>query len=240
MAQPNHVQKFLHRVFFISVGIGIFVFLFSVLGMKFNENFITFLFEENHFYEILTCVLLAIKIGVIYSSKKTRPLTKTDYFIIFICLFLIGEEISWGWQFHQFSINEFFFKHNVLEEPNIHNLEISNGLMVEAFLYTFFCLLTFGSLLMKKTRGDKFSILYKCFILSLFSIMYFGAYYRSHFNNSHDVVELLNMHEELIEYSIAYFILFTNFNNFNAPAFSEFHFRGFSLKYGIRTFGDTE
>src|SRR5690606_10371881 len=108
----------------------------------------------------------------IFFKKKLKPLSKMDLFIICLCFIIIGEELSWGWQIHQFSIFQFFKQYNSQDEPNFHNLEVFNGLMVEAFFYALFTLTIVGSLLLKKMRINKFNFGFRCFLLFQSGIIY--------------------------------------------------------------------
>ncbi|HLW08464.1 MAG TPA: hypothetical protein VKY45_12980, partial [Marinilabiliaceae bacterium] len=170
---------------------------------------------------------------VIVFNRGLKPLSMIDFCVIAISIFILGEELSWGWQLYQFKVFDFFHLYNSSHEPNIHNIEVADGLMIEAFLYAFFTLFIIATLVVKKWRFNKFNFGFRCFLTFQCALIYGGVLYRLMINNSDHVEMLLDMPEELIEYSIAYFVLFTNFNNFNAASFSEFSVRKLNLEEKI-------
>jgi hypothetical protein len=78
------------------------------------------LVQEDHAVEWATFVLFLVA-GVIrcYHAVRTRRLF--DALVGLFCLFVAGEEISWGQRLVGFTPPEVFLEHNTQQEVNIHN-----------------------------------------------------------------------------------------------------------------------
>lgn len=87
--------------------------------------------NENSFVEIISAILwslasLAFIINLVKDRSRRRNITSLWYiFFILICLAALGEEISWGQHYFDYSAIESLKKISSQGEQNIHNLNLA-------------------------------------------------------------------------------------------------------------------
>jgi hypothetical protein len=113
----------LHKTFialaFLSILLSYSVYLFL------REETVILLGREDNLFENLTC-LSFLAASVLFAINFYH--SRNFFFLLLSIVFFIamGEEISWGQRILKHDTIEFFQKHNVQSEHNLHNLEIIN------------------------------------------------------------------------------------------------------------------
>jgi hypothetical protein len=97
-----------------------FLFLVVTYQVFFHQKFMTFALMEDGIYEYLTAgFFLLASFGFIVKFKECRNFLYLGYFIG--CLFVAGEEISWGQRLLQIIPYDYFLEQNYQQEINFHN-----------------------------------------------------------------------------------------------------------------------
>jgi len=109
------------KVYLLAEFVFLFIGYFSFL--IFDENLIEKIFREDGIFEYFGATFLLISslifVLIFYFKKHIMLLL---FSLIFF--FSFAEEISWGQRMLQIETTDFFNKHNVQNETNIHNLDI--------------------------------------------------------------------------------------------------------------------
>lgn len=138
------------------------IFLFVLSGVVLSriniELFENWYVVEDGVIEWLTVLaLLFSSIMSFYRASILRPCRRPVFIAALIatgvvCLFGVGEEISWGQRVFDFESTEFFKNFNAQGEVNIHNLVINDnlkinkivfGLLLGIFIFLYFVILPF-------------------------------------------------------------------------------------------------
>ncbi len=111
------------------LGLPIVVTLFIVITIIFFPKQIKFIIEqENGIVELGTTVVLlpAIIAGVLcFMRRRLLPVKWLGYWLLLVtlgCVYIAGEEISWGQHLLSWGTPEYFQKLNDQNETNIHNM----------------------------------------------------------------------------------------------------------------------
>ncbi len=127
-------EKVILSIVFLLIVIGV---ILSRVDLPFFEGFYV---REDGFIEWLTIV--ALLCGAFLCFYRTFKL-KSQRSLMFVLgtvlmglafVFGVGEEISWGQRILNIESSEFFMKHNVQREINIHNL-IVNGRKINKIIF---------------------------------------------------------------------------------------------------------
>ena len=139
----SNIEKILWAVLIIMASLGVF-WAFS------DPQFFTERFNrEDGIVEYGTVWVLIASAGVMFWRWRQPPFgwrsTVTAWTLILACVFVAGEEISWGQRLFDLETTEYFKEHNDQEELNLHNLKIGDiklnklifgaGLTVALLLY---------------------------------------------------------------------------------------------------------
>ena len=97
---------------------------------------------ENEFgaVEILTAILLIPAAGLAWASARifwrngARIVSALLVAFALGCIFLLGEEISWGQHYFNWSSPEYFQTHNRQSETNLHNMPYFNKNLLKWFV----------------------------------------------------------------------------------------------------------
>lgn len=207
MTMLQSVDKKIDLFFYTTLVIGVILFILTLLSITIPPSLMNFVFDENCLFETAGCLFLLIKIVRLVSDKNEKKSKLLNWFMIFTLVFIIGEEISWGNHFFDYKVSSEFLAMNMQSETNIHNIRIGNGLYVEALLYTGFAIFMVYLFISKKVQDYRLSII----VLLQVIFLYLGVLYRVFVHDSDLVVENLDLSEELLEYTVYYFLLKTDF-----------------------------
>ena len=116
----------LWKILWLWLPLTFFVFL-AALSVTINPQYYAHIVEENGLLEILQ--FLAAAAGFLIALSILRTLDFKTQRLLFIwvatgalgCLFVAGEEISWGQQFFQWTTPDFWLGINDQQETNLHN-----------------------------------------------------------------------------------------------------------------------
>ena len=84
---------------------------------------------------LLAIVVIAIRNIIRLHSKRNWLFSATMFFLALLCLFVAGEEISWGQRIFQIESSDFFKENNAQAETNFHNLVIG-GVKVNRLIFS--------------------------------------------------------------------------------------------------------
>lgn len=200
-----------HRLFLASLILGYVLTLMIDWNFFVPDAYLEFLFEENHFFEIVSTVFLFAKVVIILREKGSfKNLNKLERAILFFCIFLIGEENSWGYHLFKYPLGSFFSLKNLRQETNIHNIEIYNGLMVEAIFYCSLGLFILRSFFKKEFREYNYSLQLRIIIFVQFLVQFTDANLDNISYTFSEAYSTLRMNEELWEYTVSYYLLTMN------------------------------
>tara|TARA_R110002072_G_scaffold534_3_gene3650 strand:+ start:16673 stop:17371 length:699 start_codon:yes stop_codon:yes gene_type:complete len=138
-------RKILEKIAFLMI------FTLVFLGIYFSRTDLPFFegtyVKEDGLLEWLTVIALLVGIIMnIYRARILSPFRSSRfifglYFMAFVFLFGLGEEISWGQRiiqsFSDFQVPEFFIKYNSQQEMNLHNLQFSGTKINKLIFGTF-------------------------------------------------------------------------------------------------------
>lgn len=202
----ENIKDLGHKLFFASLILGYILSVLVSWNIHVPEDLLFFLFEENYFFEVISCVFIAAKIIFILKKKGFKGLTKLDYLFIGVGIFIIGEENSWGFHFFDYPLGSFFLNRNIQHETNIHNLILYNGIPFEALMYIAAVVFIARTFLKKEFRELSISFKLRVLILVQYVFLIINVCLGEFFNDVW-TFDPADMNEELLEYTISYFAL---------------------------------
>ncbi len=185
--------------------------IFTIIATKYIPDYEFLLKQmshENSFFESVgTIALFLIFFYGIYALKRYRfnRYEKIGIVIFSILSFLAGmEEISWGQQIFHFPTSEYFAKHNIQDETNLHNLIDGNlfSSIVYSSVYTF---LVFIPLIYKIfPKLDRFKFMrYFDIEPNIILVVLFGSTFQLYFYNDMGVIiDMITLFLALILFGI--------------------------------------
>ncbi len=101
----------------------VFIFYFDT----YDKSVLKYYIHEDNFSENITVALYFISsLGFLLSFKINKQY-KLYLFLSFLCLFISGEELSWGQRIFNIQTPEVLSQANVQNETNFHNLKYFSG-----------------------------------------------------------------------------------------------------------------
>lgn len=110
------------------------------------------LLQEDHAIE-WTTFWLFLAAGAVGVARAIPPRRLFDLLVGVFCIFVAGEEISWGQRLVGYAAPEFFLRANVQQEVNLHNLPQS----LQPGLFLMLALAGYGVLLPAATQVSSFA-----------------------------------------------------------------------------------
>lgn len=96
------------------------VVLFAVAAHRFAPDLYERSMQEDRFIEWLT-VTIFFSAAVILMPRAIRERRWFDFLVALFCLFVAGEEMSWGQRLLGYTPPSIFLEHNTQQEANLHN-----------------------------------------------------------------------------------------------------------------------
>ena len=131
-------------------------------GVKYafcKESFFYNFWLENGFVEILQVILLIL--SIIYILKSYNKILEKKFISIFLIFkvlalfYYLGEEISWGQHFFNWSSPEWFLKNNNQNETNLHNITNLLDQLPRSLVLVWCTLIPISTFFLKKFRNFK-------------------------------------------------------------------------------------
>lgn len=128
------------------LGVVLLIVLVGITSFYVNRDwFLSEYVVEDGFIEYITLIPLLVAAGTAlvyrnrFSDAKSRYFKMLMVMVFASCLFVAGEEISWGQRLFNVQSSEFFLQNNVQAETNLHNMQIGdvkiNKLVFSKMLY---------------------------------------------------------------------------------------------------------
>jgi len=95
--------------------------LFVILAVKFPQLYILATYEDLLGEWTQVFFFAATLIGSLLLTRYTHPYRLFFAILALACFYVVGEEISWGQRLFSFASPEFFQRHNLQQEVNLHN-----------------------------------------------------------------------------------------------------------------------
>lgn len=100
---------------------GVVVSLFVVLAANFPQLYILATYEDLPGEWIQAFFFTATLILSLLLTRYKHPYRLFFAFLALACFYVVGEEISWGQRLFSFTSPDFFQRHNLQQEVNLHN-----------------------------------------------------------------------------------------------------------------------
>lgn len=205
----------MNRIWWLGVPLG-FMAVQILLELLLPQNVLAVLHSENGPHEIVQFLLMAAGVIIALLTLKTMDIKAQKWLAAWVglaglcCLYVAGEEISWGQHFLDWTTPEFWSAVNDQQETNLHNT--SSWLDQKPRLILLFGVVTGGLLLplaqkyVPKLVPERFAPIYPPHFLWLIALLAVGVKIAEKTGEAFGVI-LFERASEVEELYLYYFIL---------------------------------